>query len=192
MKKSIINICKKKAIIYIDGFNLYTWHFKQGNHHKWLDLYSLSSKLIPQNYLLTQVKYFTSRIQGDVQKHNRQANYIHALECHLGSQLSVIFGRFQLFPSHCKKCGAKPVFCSSCNFEYSKPNEKKTDVNISTAMFTDCIERKVDLILLISGDSDYEITLDEIAAEFEGSSAVPKWGGGEKERAVGIAGAQRK
>src|SRR5690606_20369301 len=84
----------------------------------------------------------------------------------VGPRLITEYGRFQLFPSHCKHCGAKPVYCENCRTEYSKANEKKTDVNIATMMMVDCIEKKTDCVILISGDSDYETTLLEMGRLF--------------------------
>ena len=154
---------KRWATVYIDGFNLYSGIMNKGlSHCRWLDLFSLSQKLIPSEYEFRLVRFFTSRIKGDPEKHNRQAKYIAALNAYLGKRIDIQFGRFQLFPSHCKHCKSKPVYCSSCGKEYSKPNEKKTDVNITTMMLMDCFEKHTNCIVLVSGDSDYETALVEL------------------------------
>ncbi len=47
-----------------------------------------------------------------------------------------------------------------------KPNEKKTDVNIATSMLVDAFENNCDVQILVSGDSDYEYTLQELRRLF--------------------------
>lgn len=44
--------------------------------------------------------------------------------------------------------------CPYCNGRISRPEEKKTDVNISIRMVADCVLNKTDKIVLISADSD--------------------------------------
>lgn len=154
---------KRWATVYIDGFNLYHGLMDKGlGSCRWLDLFALSQKLIPPKYELKLVRYFSTRIKGDPDGHNRQARYFAALRAHLGDRIDMKFGRFQLFPSHCKHCGSKPVHCSSCMNEYSKSNEKKTDVNIATMLLTDCFEKLTNCIVLVSGDGDYETALEEL------------------------------
>lgn len=158
---------QKVATVYIDGFNLYHGLvFKGWNQYKWLDLCAFSAHIIPSGYKLGRVRYFTSRIKKDVAKHNRQHRYLSALKAHNGSDIEIRYGNYQIFDSHCKHCGNSPVFCRDCGREFSKPNEKKTDVNLATFMLTDCFEKLTDCIVLISGDSDYEAPLNEIRRLF--------------------------
>lgn len=158
---------KKTAITYIDGFNLYHGMLNKGwGHYKWLDLNAFSESLVPAKHDLALTRYFTSRIKGDQAKHDRQVRYISALRAHLGNKLDVKYGSFQFFPSHCKHCGNKPVYCQNCANEYSKPNEKKTDVNIATYLLVDCIDKNTNCVVLIAGDTDYEPVLIELARLF--------------------------
>ena len=46
------------------------------------------------------------------------------------------------------------VECPNCKYAISRPEEKKTDVNIAIRMICDCVEDKTDIIVLVSGDSD--------------------------------------
>ena len=157
----------KNAVVYIDGFNLYNGIMDKGwSQYRWLDVGSLSEEICPKGYQIKLIRYFTSIVKGDVGKHQRQQVYLNALKAHLGSKYREMYGRFQLFPSHCKYCDTSPIFCSNCGKEYSKPNEKKTDVNIATSMLIDCFENNTDAIILISGDSDFERPLDEIGRLF--------------------------
>jgi hypothetical protein len=131
-----------------------------------LDLVAFANSIVPEGIKLCKVRYFTSLIKGDVEKHNRQQRYINALKFHNGDSIEIRYGNYQVFDSHCKHCKSKPVICSSCGNVYSKPTEKKTDVNISTSMIVDCVEEKTNCTILISGDSDYEAPLLEIGRLF--------------------------
>ncbi len=154
----------KKAIAYIDGFNLYNGIMDKGwGCYRWLDVASMATHLVPDGYRLELVRYFTTRVKGNNAKHARQARYIGALQVHLGSMIDIKYGRFQMFQSQCKYCKTKPILCSNCHNEYLKPNEKKTDVNVATMMLIDAAEKKTNCIIMISGDSDYETTLSEIS-----------------------------
>lgn len=44
----------------------------------------------------------------------------------------------------------------------SKPEEKKTDVNISVRMLADCMEDKTDTVALVSANSDLIPPLEHI------------------------------
>jgi len=157
----------KTATVYIDGFNLYYGMVERGwPQYKWLDLYSFAKTIVPAGYKLDYVGYFTSHIKGDEEKHNRQEKYLNALRAHIGSNIKFIYGNYQMFPSYCKYCKSEPVYCRNCGKEVFKSTEKKTDVNISTYMLSDCFENLTDCIVLVSGDSDYDAPLKEIRRLF--------------------------
>ena len=156
-----------RATVYIDGFNLYYGIISKGwGVYRWLDVYLFSHTLIPSNYTLNKVRYFTSHITGDVSKHDRQQQYLNALKAKNGNAIKIQTGKYSNFPTHCKICNSKPVICENCGSVYTKPNEKQTDVNIATAMLLDCFESQTDCIILVSGDSDYEAPLKEIHRVF--------------------------
>ncbi len=156
-----------KSTVYIDGFNLYHGIMNKGwDRYRWLDVFPFSHRLIPPNYSLNKVRYFTSHITGDVLKHDRQQVYLNALKAKNGNAIEIQYGKYSNFATHCKFCDAKPVVCKNCGVDYVKPNEKQTDVNICTAMLMDCFESQTDYIVLVSGDSDYEAPLKEISRAF--------------------------
>lgn len=158
----------KKAIVYIDGFNLYYGMMGKGwGNYRWLNLWGLAEAVVPNGYRVELVRYFTSHIKGDLDKHNRQNTYLCALETQIGKKIKIHYGSYQLFKSQCNNCKAKPLYCKQCGCEYKKPNEKKTDVNIATSMLVDCFDGRTDAIILISGDSDYTAPLDEIGRHFQ-------------------------
>ena len=63
----------RRAIVYIDGFNLYYGIRSLRNPTlKWLDVECLAKSFLRPDTHLEQVKYFTTMIKGDIEKVNRQ------------------------------------------------------------------------------------------------------------------------
>jgi hypothetical protein len=91
---------EKRAIVYIDGFNLYHgMKEKYGRRYSWLNLHEFAKSLIPMDAVLVRTKYFTSRIKGDIYdptKHLRQAQYLKAVNS-LYPTVIVIKGTYQVF-----------------------------------------------------------------------------------------------
>ncbi|MEX1247927.1 MAG: NYN domain-containing protein [Anaerolineales bacterium] len=164
----------KKAIVYIDGFNLYHGlKGKEWERYLWLDLPKVSAALLPSYCTLTRVRYFTSRVSStpdDPGKANRQSAYIDVIKS-LTPLVKVYEGSYQSKQSHCKHCDTK-VECQSCGRRHIKPNEKKTDVNLVTALFVDAIENVCDVQVLISGDGDYENALKELRRLFPSKELI--------------------
>src|SRR5688572_25853325 len=118
-----------RAMIYIDGFNLYHGMCEaELRHLLWLDLDALASKLMHTTQSLVGVKYFTSRISGgkptdreeyrlerDAKK-KRQDTFLNAIKTLPG--VEVFEGQYRDNPMECLKCGATWV----------APQEKMTDV----------------------------------------------------------------
>lgn len=48
----------------------------------------------------------------------------------------------------------KQIQCPNCHYAISRPEEKKTDVNISVRMIADCVLDATDTVVLVSADSD--------------------------------------
>ena len=134
----------ERVITYIDGFNLYYGMKERGlSRFYWLDLHMLSLQLLrPPKQQLVGVKYFTSRVSDPPDKRKRQSDYLEALYAHRG--IRPFEGQFL----------AKTVDCHGCGRRWPDHEEKMTDVNIATEMLTDCFEKKCDVALLVSGDSD--------------------------------------
>ena len=159
---------KNRTIVYIDGFNLYYgMKGKYGKKYSWLDIEQFSNQITPIGHSLVVAKYFTSRIKRnstDPDKPKRQALYLRVLKS-FEPRVLTIEGNYQVFQSHCKHCNTY-ISCSNCGTPHFKPNEKKTDVNIATALLVDAFEDKCDQQILVSGDSDYENTLLELRRLF--------------------------
>ena len=143
----------KRVIIYIDGFNLYFGMKSMYNNTRWLDIRSLSEKIVPSDDVLMEVKYFTSMVSNDYGKEKRQRTYISALET---TNISIIYGHYKTKPKSCHKCG----------FTWSQNEEKMTDVNIATNMLVDAMGNKFDKAILISGDSDLVPPINAVLTNF--------------------------
>lgn len=135
----------RRVITYVDGFNLYFGLRDSGyQRYFWLDLMKLSVSLARPSDQVEAVKYFTALISGPPAKQRRQANYLEAMQEHLGGDLEIIHGRYQTENRMCQKCRATwPV-----------SSEKKTDVNIAVEMMVDAFSDAFDSATVISADSD--------------------------------------
>lgn len=164
----------KRAIVYIDGFNLYHGlRDKWWKKYLWLNLQAFAASVVPDDHQLIKTKYFTARVKAfldDPEKPNRQAKFLDAVKA-ISPEIEIIEGRYQAFQSHCRHCD-QDVFCHHCGKPHVKPIEKKTDVNIATAMLVDAFEDRCDTQILVSGDSDYENLLKELRRLFPAKQLV--------------------
>jgi uncharacterized LabA/DUF88 family protein len=146
---------KYKVITYIDGFNLYfgiRWEaIKKGSksepnpawyRYLWLDLHAMGRLMLTDRQELIATKYFTAPITGRRPKQARQNAYLDALRTI--PEVEITFGRFEPNRNECDRCG-HPAY---------HPQEKKTDVNIATALICDALGDKFDTAILVTGDSD--------------------------------------
>lgn len=137
----------KRAMVYIDGFNLYHGLKEQKwRRYYWLDPCKLAHNLILPNEMMTvaQVHYFTAPV---LQVHNgaaakRQQIYLRTLETL--PQLTIHLGTWF----------KKKIYCRSCGATWIKFEEKMSDVNIAFQLIEDAYEDKFDTAFLVSGDSD--------------------------------------
>jgi hypothetical protein len=79
--------------VYVDGFNVYYGAVK-GTPLKWLNLVELAKQVLPTNYRIERVKYFTAHVSGaaDRDAPRRQHAYLSALRTL--PEIEVHFGRF--------------------------------------------------------------------------------------------------
>lgn len=132
-----------RAIVYIDGFNLYHAIDDLGEAHlKWLDLWSLSEKLLHPDQTLIAVKYFTAYATWRPQSYRRHQRYVAALEA---CGVTPIIGRFKRKTVHCR---------ARCQQTYFTHEEKETDVNIGVHLVADALRDRFERALVISADTD--------------------------------------
>lgn len=154
---------KPRAITYIDGFNLYYGALKRDNTDlKWLDVHRLATNLLPGHSLL-RVHYCTARIaprDGDHGPSERQGHYLDALASSPGD-VQIHEGNFQV--TNKRMYRATPASCGVCDPRYVevvKTEEKGSDVNLAVQLVEDAVLGRMDVALVISGDSDIQMAVD--------------------------------
>jgi len=151
----------ERVIFYVDGFNFYyglrTKKRIDRNWQRayWIDLVKLFNQFLSPRQTLEKVIYFTaSPLNQD--KNNRQGAFLNANKLLNGNKFEVVRGKYL----------KKILECPNCKFAISRPEEKKTDVNLSIRMIGDCVENKTDVIVLVSGDSDMLPPLEFIQQKY--------------------------
>lgn len=131
-----------RTIVYVDGFNLYhALDDLREPHLKWVDLWSLSQRLLRPGDTLAAVKYFTAYATWRSQSYRRHQRYVAALEAR---GVTSVIGRFK----------AKTVRCHACRTSYVTHEEKETDVNIGAHMMADLLTGRLDRAMIVSADTD--------------------------------------
>jgi uncharacterized LabA/DUF88 family protein len=144
----------KRLNVYVDGFNLYFGMVEAGlGNCKWLDIHSLANNIKGTSHILNDTKYFTSRINNNLEKQRRQNIYLDALA---STPISIEYGQFR---SHSMQCSQ----CSHVWYDYK---EKMTDVNIATSLIIDAFRNAYDVAFLVSGDSDLVPPISAIRTNF--------------------------
>jgi uncharacterized LabA/DUF88 family protein len=104
---------------------------------------------------LTKVVYFTASPLNP-EKSSRQSAFLNANSLINGDRFEVVRGKYL----------EKHLSCPNCHYSISRPEEKKTDVNISVRMIGDCVLDKTDCIVLVSADSDLVPPLEFIQQHY--------------------------
>ena len=150
-----------RVIAYIDGFNLYYGiRSKRWRRYYWLDVQKLARSLLKRDQELVLTKYFTARVSYPPDKYLRQKTYLEALETLSG--VRVLFGRYQLNPTKCRKC----------SFEDQIPSEKMTDVNIAVELLGDAFDDAFDTALLVSADADLVRAVSAVNSRFPAKRVI--------------------
>lgn len=140
-----------KTIVYADGFNLYYGAVK-GTPHKWLDILKLCQLLLPKNQIV-EIKYFTALISarpGDPDQPNRQQMYLRALRTI--PNLEIIYGHF--LEHEIMMPLANPPSTGSKFVRVIKTEEKGSDVNLATHLVNDAHNKRYQVAVIVSNDSD--------------------------------------
>ena len=130
----------KRVTFYFDGFNFY---FALKRKKKispewkdfyWLDLVAFCESFLGPDQVLEKVIYFTASPLSP-QKNSRQSAFLNANRILHPDKFEVIRGKYM----------SKQIECPYCKYSISKPEEKRTDVNISVRMMADCVQDKTDV-----------------------------------------------
>lgn len=158
----IIFLFMTRVSFYVDGFNFafgikraYEANAKWGCAF-WIDLVKLFENFVGEDQILDKVVYFTSTpLDSDNAK--KQGAFLNANRELNGDRFEVVRGSFL----------AKTIKCGKCGNEIPKPEEKKTDVNISVRMIGDCVKGLVDSVVLVSADTDLIPPLEFVLDNFK-------------------------
>ena len=160
----------KRTSAYIDGYNLYYGLLKE-TPYKWLDPVRLVLALLRDDHALISVKYFTSPVKTypyDAAAQDRQKIYLQALSTL--SNVEVIQGFYRkdtvLMPAHEAACKACPTTKDGL-VKVVKLEEKRTDVNIASAMLLDAFRDMADVFVLVSGDTDFIAPINILRKDFK-------------------------
>ena len=160
----------KRTIAYVDGYNLY-YGLLKGTPYKWLDLVQFVAKLLRDNHSLISVKYFTSPVKTyphDTSALDRQKIYLQALGTLPNVEIIQGFYRKDtvLMPVHEEECKKCPM-ASDGFVKVVKLEEKRTDVNIASAMLLDAFNDRADVFVLVSGDTDFIAPVNIVRKDFK-------------------------
>ena len=150
-----------RAIVYIDGFNLY-YRALRGTSHKWLNLSAMSASVLPDGFDILRVNYYTARVSGrtDPTAPARQQAYLRAL----GTlpNVHVTFGNF-LTTKKWAGLVQPPDFRPVCEVPPQpapqvacvwKTEEKGSDVNLGVHLVRDAFTHAFDHAAVLTNDTD--------------------------------------
>lgn len=160
----------QRAIVYIDGFNLYHGIVDSGwRCYLWLDLQSFSQKLLSHKQRLATVRYFTAR-RLNPDKEKRQRSYIAALEEFCG--LTPFYGAYKEKEMNCSNCGGRIRHCPECKNRLKIAEEKMSDVNLAVEMTCDAFTDEFDTAIIVSGDNDFVGLVRSIRKRFRKKQVI--------------------
>ena len=159
--EAFLIVIMEKVTVYVDGFNFYYGLKRQKIVDKdwkkfyWIDFVKLFEYFLGEKQVLQKVVYFTATPLNS-QKSSRQSALLNANRLLNGSRFEVVKGKYF----------DKQIMCPFCQAAINKPEEKRTDVNISVHIMGDCALNKTDTVILVSADSDLVPPLEFIKRHF--------------------------
>jgi uncharacterized LabA/DUF88 family protein len=135
--------------VYIDGFNLYYGALKR-TPYKWLNLAKLCQELLP-NDTIQYVYYYTARVSARPDNPSAPADqqiYLRALRTL--PNLSITYGHFLTHSVSMTLTGSNPPK----RVWVDKTEEKGSDVNLAAHLLRDAFQKRFELAVLVTNDSD--------------------------------------
>ena len=121
----------------------------------WIDVVNLFEQFLGLEQELNKVIYFTAS-PLDPDKNSRQSAFLNANAILNPNRFEVVRGKYI----------NKTIKCPHCHLAINRPEEKKTDVNLSVRMIEDCVKDKTDIVVLVSADTDLIPPIDFILNNF--------------------------
>lgn len=148
-----------KAIVYVDGFNLY-YGCLRGTSYRWLDLCGFAQKMLPRDRIVG-IKYFTAKVQArpsDPEAPDRQKTYLRALATL--PETSIHYGQF--LTTKIWAARVDPPKVGRGMVKVWKTEEKGSDVNLATQLLVDGYENNYELAVVISNDGDLKGPIEHV------------------------------
>ena len=165
-----------RAIVYIDGFNLYHGCFDDHTNrphwrqYRWLDLDALCQTLCPQARV-NRIRYFTALVDPYPTNPNNRARQLTYLRA-LGTipHLTIHHGRFATnekerplaVPNAPRPTPILPIRM----VPIIEREEKGSDVNLASYLLLDAFRRDYDLAVVVTNDSDLAEPIRLVRSEF--------------------------
>lgn len=151
---------RKRAAVYVDGFNLYhaLAHLDRP-HLKWLDLMGLAKALVPKDEVVKRVVWCTAfRPNSRTKLKNHKAYYdallARGVVCRLGHFVTAQDG------------------CNACGHSWVMSMEKQGDVNFALSVAADAEDDLFDVCYLITADGDHAATARYLKQRFPKKKVV--------------------
>jgi hypothetical protein len=135
--------------VYVDGFNLYYGALKK-TPFKWLDLGHLCAVMLPQD-TVEAIQYYTALVSARPQNPSApidQQVYLRALRTI--PNLSITYGHFLKHSVPMVLSGVTPIQ----KVWVDKTEEKGSDVNLAAHLVRDAFQKRFEVAVLITNDSD--------------------------------------
>lgn len=151
----------KRTTFYFDGFNFYNGlramskDDPRWKKYYWIDFLKLCSQFVDPFSTITKIKYFTAAPLNK-EKEIRWATLMKVNSVLNPKVFRIVHGKYY----------KKPLNCPLCHGTFERPEEKRTDVNISVQLIADCVLDNTDSIVLISADSDLVPSLQFIKKHY--------------------------
>lgn len=161
----------KKAIVYIDGYNLY-YSLLRRSGYKWLDIVSLFRSVLKAqkpDAALVAIKYFTAPALAKFATHGQdsvsaQNEYHRALMAKYSDSLIIINGYHTTALANLMAYENPPQ--PNQRHKVWLIEEKQTDVNIALTVYRDVAKGNADLVVICSNDSDLIPVMQAIRDDF--------------------------
>jgi uncharacterized LabA/DUF88 family protein len=162
----------KKAIVYIDGYNLY-YSLLRRSAYKWLDVVSLFKSLLKAQVPgaeLVAVKYFTAPALAKFATRGHdsvsaQNEYHRALLAKHGNMIHIINGYHTASLANLMTHQNPPQ--TEQRQKVWLIEEKQTDVNIALTVYRDVAKGEANLIVVCSNDSDLIPAINALREDFD-------------------------
>jgi len=151
-----------RAILYVDGFNLYHGALKRAPELKWLNLSALARHLLKSS--VVKVRYFTAMVESrpeDPEQTTRQGIYLRALAT--TPDVTVHFGQFKSHEGWARL--VEPDGERRCAYVL-KTREKGSDVNLASFLLVDASDNLCDVAAVVSNDSDLATPVELVRSRF--------------------------